>query len=417
VHMTFILESERRTPVTDEAEVVVAGGGPAGVAAAIASAHLGAETMLVERYGHLGGLATGGLVITLVETKRYGVGVVREAMERLGELGGARLRRAAGAQIAWTEGASFSGEESVNVDPELLKHVLNEMVLEAGVDLLMHSSAVGVDMEDSLIRHLILEDKSGRHAVSGKVFVDATGDADIAAAAGAPYEYDRHPWGINIDYRLGGVDVERESKFREESPDDHGRILERLKEHVGGRMYWGPSVRDGIVWGGAPHDREADGLNPRHLTRVEVEGRQALVKGLAFIRENMPGLEEAYLLDTSSQVGIRETRRIVGGYKLTREDEVGGSRFPDAIASSLFDIPYRCLVPRGVDNLLVGGRCISTTHEAQGPIRNIPPCMVTGQAAGVAAALAATGGEKPGMLDAQEIRDALLKQGFKFLRA
>jgi len=133
VHMTFILESERRTPVTDEADVMVVGGGPAGVAAAIASARLGAETMLIERYGHLGGLATGGLVITLVETKRYGVGVVREAIERLKELGGARLRRAAGAQTAWTEGASFSGEESVNVDPELLKHMLNEMVQQAPV--------------------------------------------------------------------------------------------------------------------------------------------------------------------------------------------------------------------------------------------------------------------------------------------
>jgi len=417
VHMTFILESERRTPVTDEADVVVAGGGPAGVAAAIASARLGAETMLIERYGHLGGLATGGLVITLVETKRYGVGVVREAMERLKELGGARLRRAAGAQTAWTEGASFSGEESVNVDPELLKHVLNEMVLEAGVDLLMHSYVVGVDMEGPLIKHITLEDKSGRHAVSGKVFVDATGDADIAAVAGAPHEYDRHPWGINIDYRLGGVNVERESRFRKESPEEHGRILERLKEHVGGRMYWGPSVRDGIVWGGAPHDREADGLNPKHLTRVEVEGRRALVKGLSFIRENMPGLEGAYILDTSSQVGIRETRRIDGVYKLTREDEVGGRRFPDAIASSLFDIPYRCLVPRGVDNLLVGGRCISTTHEAQGPIRNIPPCMVTGQAAGVAAALAAMEGAQPRALDPVRVREALIEQGFEFLRS
>jgi 2-polyprenyl-6-methoxyphenol hydroxylase-like FAD-dependent oxidoreductase len=415
--MAFILESERGTPVTDEADVVVAGGGPAGVAAATASARLGVKTMLVERYGHLGGLATGGLVITLVETKRYGVGVVREAIDRLGDLGGARLRRAVVTQSAWTDGASFSGEESVNVDPELLKHVLNEMVLEAGVDLLMHSFAVGVDMEGPLIRHLILEDKSGRHAVSGKVFVDATGDADIAAAAGTPYEYDRHPWGINVDYRLGGVDVERESRFREERPEEHRRILERLQEHVGGRMYWGPSVRDGIVWGGTPHDREADGLNPRHLTRVEVEGRRALVRGLAFIRENMPGLEDAYILDTSSQVGIRETRRIDGGYMLTREDEVGGRRFPDAIASSLFDIPYRCLVPQGVDNLLVGGRCISTTHEAQGPIRNIPPCMVTGQAAGVAAALAAREGTQPGDLDPWRVREALIEQGFEFLRS
>jgi len=130
-------------------------------------------------------------------------------------------------------------------------------------------------------------------------------------------------------------------------------------------------------------------LSPKDLTRVEVEGRRAVVRGLDYVRSRMPGLENAYLLDTSSQVGVRETRRIIGEYVLTKEDEVGCRRFEDAISSSLFDIPYRCLIPRKVDNLLVGGRCISTTHEAQGPIRNIPPCMVTGQAAGVAAALAA----------------------------
>jgi len=125
----------------------------------------------------------------------------------------------------------------------------------------------------------------------------------------------------------------------------------------------------------------------------------------------MPGMEDAYLLDTSSQVGVRETRRIVGEYVLTKEDEVGGRRVDDAIASSLFDIPYRCLIPKEVDNLLVGGRCISTTHEAQGPIRNIPPCMVTGQAAGVAAALAVKKGVKPGGLDHDEVRKALIGQG------
>jgi hypothetical protein len=127
-------------------------------------------------------------------------------------------------------------------------------------------------------------------------------------------------------------------------------------------------------------------------------------------------MEEAFLMDTSSQVGVRETRRIVGEYTLTRDDEVGGRRFVDAVASSLFDIPYRCLIPKGVDNLLVGGRCISTTHEAQGPIRNIPPCMVTGQAAGAAAALAAKRGIQPRKLDPELVIGALIEQGFDNLR-
>ncbi|MFQ6052854.1 MAG: FAD-dependent oxidoreductase [Candidatus Bathyarchaeia archaeon] len=414
--MRFVVEGERRTPITDEAEVVVAGGGPAGVAAAVASARLGVETMLIERYGCLGGMATGGLVITLVETRRYGMGVVNEVIERLRELGGARLRRPAAETNEWTEGASFSGAECINVDPELLKHVLNEMIAEAGVDLMMHSLAVGVEMEGDLIRRVILEEKSGRHAVAGEMFVDATGDADIAAAAGAPYSYDRHPWGVNIDFRFGGVDTVKEGRVREEHPEEYARVINGLKEHVGGRMNWGPSVMDGTVWGGAPHLLEADGLDPRDLTLVEVEGRRAVVKGLEYLRAHMPGMEGAFLLDTSSQVGVRETRRIVGEYVLTKEDEVGGRRFDDAIASSLFDIPYRCLVPLKVDNLLVGGRCISTTHEAQGPIRNIPPCMITGQAAGVAAALAVKTDVKPRELDPKQIIEALMKQGFDRLK-
>jgi len=410
--MRFIVEKERRTPITDETEVVVAGGGPAGVAAAIASSRLGVKTMLIERYGCLGGLATGGLVITLVETERYGVGVVKEAIERLDELGGAKLRKAASKPNVWTEGASFSGEECVNVDPELLKHVLNEMVLEEGVDLLMHTLVVDVDAEGGVIKHVILEDKSGRHAVAGKMFVDATGDADLAASAGAPCNHDKHPWGVNIDFRLGGVDIGKENRFKEERPEEHKDVLEGLSRHVGGRMYWGPSVRSGVVWGGAPHKREADGLDPRDLTMVEVEGRRAVVEGLEYVKTRIPGMEEAFLMDTSSQAGVRETRRIVGEYTLTKEDEVGGMRFGDAIASSLFDIPYRCLIPKGVDNLLVGGRCISTTHEAQGSIRNIPPCMVTGQAAGAAAALAANRGIQPRELDPELVIDALIEQGF-----
>ncbi len=315
-----------------------------------------------------------------------------------------------------TNGASFSGAECINIDPELLKHVFNEIILEAGVDLIMHSPVVGVDVEGSIIKNIVLEDKSGRHAVAGKIFVDATGDADIAAAASAPCNEDKHPWGININFRFGGVDVVKETRFHEEHPDEHKKILDGLSQHVGGRMYWGSSVKDSIVWGGAPHYLEADGLNPRDLTLVEVEGRRAVVKGLEYIKRRMPGMKEAFLLDTSSQIGVRETRRIIGEYTLSKDDEVSGRRFDDAIASSLFDIPYRCLIPKRVDNLLVGGRCISTTHEAQGPIRNIPPCMVTGQAAGVAAALAVMNGIRVRDLDPQEVIEALIKQGLINLR-
>ena len=175
------------------------------------------------------------------------MGVVKEILERLRNLGGSNIRMQASEPNEWRDGASFNGEECVNIDPELLKYVLNEMVLEAGVDLVMHSTVVGADVDGGVIKNLILEDKSGRHAVAGEMFVDTTGDADVAAFAGAPLNYDRHPWGVNIDFRLGGVDIAKERAFRDKQPEEHQLILNRLSELISGRMYWGPSVGEGIV--------------------------------------------------------------------------------------------------------------------------------------------------------------------------
>jgi hypothetical protein len=154
-------------------------------------------------------------------------------------------------------------------------------------------------------------------------------------------------------------------------------------------------------------------LNVRHLTRVEVESRKMIMKGLKSFREHVPGFEDAFLVEFAPQMGIRETRRIVGEYTLTKEDAMAGRRFDDAVARGPFDVPYGCLVPKEVDGVLAAGRCISTTHEAQGVIRNIPPCLITGQAAGTAAALAAKKSIKPRKLDTRLLKQALKKQGFK----
>jgi len=408
--LSSIVEKVRETVVAAEVDVIVAGGGPAGLAAAVAASRNGAQTLLVERYGYLGGLATGGLVICLVETARYGYGICREVIDKLSELKASRLNKPSGEPAHWVEGASLSGEESYHFDPEAFKYVADRLAMESGSELLFHSFIVDPVMEGSEVRGIVLEGKSGRQAVLGKVIVDATGDADVAAAAGVPCSVDRHPWGINLEYRMGNVDFDRALQWKKDNPELYGKLMMKLEKDVG-KIGWGETVYKGVVWGHGPHFYDVDGLNTRHLTRVEVESRMAIMKGLRFLRENLPGFEDAFAMETAPQIGVRETRRIVGEYTLTKDDALMGRRFEDAIAKGPFDIPYRCLVPAEVDGLLVAGRCISTTHEAQGVIRNIPPCMVTGQAAGTAAALAARRGVRPRRLDVHVLREVLKEQG------
>jgi hypothetical protein len=411
-----IVESKRETTVVQSVDVVVAGGGPSGLAAAVAAARNGAEVLLVERYGYLGGLGAGGLVIRLYETVRYGYGLSKELVERLSALGGAELSTPASGTPQWVEGAQPSGAECWDIDPEILKYVADEMVSESGVDLLLHSLVVGPVMEGSTVRGVILEGKSGRQVVLGKVVVDATGDGDVAAAAGASYGEDRHSWGVNLDCRIGNVDVDEATRFRDGNPELYKELMERFEREVG-KIRWVKTLHNGVVWGGPPRYRWiVDALDTRDLTRVEVESRKIIIDGLGFLRENMPGFQDAFLLETANQLGIRETRRITGEYTLTKEDILGNKRFDDAVAdvqTLSFDIPYRCLVPKKVEGLLVAGRCISATHEALGAVRNIPPCLITGQAAGTAAALAAKKNVSPRELSTSVLRETLRSQGVK----
>jgi hypothetical protein len=410
--MKAIVEKRRETEVVAEVDVVVAGGGPAGLAAATAAARNGAETILVERYGYLGGLATGGLVICLVETDRYDYGICREVVDGLCDLKAAKLNKASGETPRWVEGASFSGEESWNFDPQALKCVADKLVTESGADLLFHSYSVAPVVKGKKVQGIIVEGKSGRQTILGKVVVDTTGDADVAAASGAPFSLDRHPWGINLECRIGNVDLEKALEWKRENQKAFEKFMKELGKDAG-IIGWGGDVNRGVVWSHGPHFYDADGLNTKHLSKIEVESRKKIMETLKVYRKNVPGFEAAFVLEFAPQIGIRETRRITGEYALTKEDAVAGRRFDDAVASGPFDIPYRCLVPKKIDGVLVAGRCISTTHEAQGVIRNIPPCLITGQAAGTAAALAAKKGVKPRKLDVHLLREALKKQDVK----
>jgi len=407
-----------------EYDVVVAGGGTAGVAAAIAAARNGADTLLIEKYGFLGGTMTAGLVnpfMTFHAGNRQIIkGIFQEIIDHLKDMGG-------------------YDEKTKAFDNEAMKLVLDQMVKEAGVRLLLHTYVTDVILTKmNKVRGVEIYNKSGRQVVLGKVTVDATGDGDVAVMAGAPYEKGRREDGLTqpmtLNFRVGGVDVERMPPR-----DEINKLFEEAKakgelsiprENI---LYF-PTTRKSEIHFNTTRIVMVDGTKAEDLTYAETEGRRQMVELMKFLKEKVPGFENAYLLTSAFQVGVRETRRIIGEYILTEEDIVKARKFKDTIAKGSYpidihnpkgegtvikrpppgesyDIPYRCIVPKKVDNLLVAGRCVSSTHEAQAAIRVIPIVVAIGQAAGTAAALAVRLNIPPRELDVSLLQETLEKQG------
>ncbi|MEM2561914.1 MAG: FAD-dependent oxidoreductase [Candidatus Bathyarchaeia archaeon] len=413
-----VIESGSRSlKVIADVDVAVIGGGPSGVAAAISAARNGMKTMLIERYPYLGGMMTGGLVLLLIEYDRYEYGILKETVERLTKLpNGVTLPPRKRPWIlgpetpTWIEGFGLSGSYAPPFDPEMLKFVCNEMAVEAGVKLMLNCTFVDAITVDDAVQGVIIENKEGRQAVLSKVTIDATGDGDVFARAGAPFQEDMHPTGLSLSYRLMNVDVRRALKFREENPEKYNELI---NEHTGKEygLVWFPTTIEGVVLF-FQHLRGLSAIKVEDLIKAEVEGRRKVMAAIEFFRKNIPGFESAILIDTSPQIGTRESRRVEGEYILTKQDVIEGKRFKDVIARNpYFDIPYRCLVPRKVDNILVAGRCISTTHEAQAAIRMIAPCYATGEAAGAAAAEAIEEKVPPREVDLSKLQERLIKQG------
>ena len=430
--MTVIREPGRETPVVGDVDVLVVGGGPAGLCAAVAAARLGARVILVERYGHLGGLASGGEVIVLDDMadrreKTVG-GLCDEVVDRLDALGGAVYPppedRFVSSEAAWARWGRWGLQDNyartrpktityaVAFDPEALKFVALELLAAAGVELRLHSMFVDAVVEDGVLRGGIFETKAGRQAIRARVTIDASGDGDVFARAGAAHEQGTYI--MTVVHRFANVDVERAIAWEQAHPAEAEQLNRTIKAIYGGSWdyWWLRTTIDGVVWCNCPHLPNLDALRVEDQTSVEHEARQRIFRALAFARANLPGFERAQLVDTAPQLGVRQSRLLRGEYVLTRQDVLSGRWFADRIGRGRdYYYPYRCLLPREVEHLLVAGRCFSSTPDAQKISREIPPMMVVGQAAGVAAALAVREGVTPRQVDVSCLQAALRAQG------
>jgi len=396
-----ILEPARQIPVLAETEVLVIGGGPAGTAAAIAASRTGAETYLVERYNHLGGLWTGGLVLPLLST--HAVDKNHQTRQVIYGIGGEMSRKLKDL------GMSIHEVDPV-VDPEAAKYVLDEMILEAGVKMLYHTWATEVIMDGNSIKGVLVESKSGRMAVLAKVVVDCTGDGDIFHWAGEPY--DEMKYHIGLVHRLGNTD-----KVNRQVPGYVDRDL------------GGPTPIPGVNWVNMHGQDKQDALDVENLSRLQLEYRREIWESVQRIRQT-PGYEKVFLLDTASQLGIRMSRIVEAEYRLTLEDTMTYRAFDDVIGISgawttmlykgkrvpredrpLWQIPYRSLIPKNTENLLVAGRCFCFERELVEDTRIIGTCLITGHGAGAAAGLAVKEGTRVRDLDTEKLKGLLLEQG------
>jgi len=399
-----------QTPIIARYQVIVAGGGPSGFIAALAAVRSGADTLLIERYPFLGGNGTAGLMTCYngfrnqkpPEAIQTVKGIPAEYIAEIVRLGG----------IADADNYPKDVPHDVTkgdlpycigFDPEAAKVAALNMVRKEGVGLRLHSWVVGPMSDGGRIAGVVVESKSGRQAIAADIVVDATGDGDIAARAGAPFvgpaaTGDRMD--MSLMYRLGGLPAGITDSF--------GGI--RIGDRV---VKWGPG------FGG-------DGLDVENLTRAEVETRLKLWEQVQQMK-NKPGMESLYLMQTATNVGVRETRRIIGEYTVTEQDAIEGKHFADVVAISSnpmpsyhggrfffnhegFDIPYRALVPKKVEGLVLTGRCISSQQAPFQSARSMAPAMAIGHASGCAAALAAKTKTPPRNLDVKSLQKLLLAQ-------
>ncbi|WP_076864101.1 FAD-dependent oxidoreductase [Bradyrhizobium mercantei] len=435
-----IEEPARQIPVYGEYDVAVLGGGPAGIAAAVGAARAGRRTLLIERYGFLGGMGTAAGVTNFCglhanifgEMHRVVQGIASDLLARIDRLGGLNAPHLILGKIF-----------AQAYDTAAYKIAADDLLAHHKVDLLFHALGAGVVMDGTHIRALMVETKAGRQAVRAGIFIDCSGDGDLAVWAGAPYEVGDNAGGMlypSMMFRLNGIDPAKagdawrtipERMAQAEAAGTHkfprkSAIVRPQKSQIEWRVNFTQVTRSD---GGA-----ISGIDPDDMTRGEIEGRRQAVEAFKFLR-TVPGFENSYIVDLPPQLGIRETRRVIGGYMLTGEDVLGCASFADSIgvngwpmekhvpgdvtfefppipeSRGFNELPYRMLVPDGVDNLLVAGRCASMTHEGQSAARVSGACFVMGEAAGTAAALALSGNTIPRDISVEKLQQQLSMQG------
>lgn len=407
-----IASDELTAPVINRSQVLVVGGGPAGVAAAVTAARSGASVTLLERYSSLGGLASGGMVLVLDDMVNGAeitvTGIVSEYVERLQALGLAVVPPAEDRKASeelwnkWGRYGTFDFHShstpkpicyAAAFDPDGWKRVSNDLVREAGVNLRLHSWFSRPVVDNGVIKGVVCETKSGPQAFLADVVIDTTGDIDVASRAGASHIKDSYL--TTLVFRLGGVDTAEAERFEQANPKEARAINRKIKRLLGGawELWWLKTPIEGVVWCNAPHMSGFDGTDPADLTAAEFAARDRITEAVDYVKAHLPGFARSYILDVAPQMGVRQTRLLQGEYVMTKDDVATRRHFADTVARGRdYYYPYRSLLPRGVEQLLVAGRHYSATPEAQKISREIPPCMAMGQAVGVAAALAVQDG-------------------------
>jgi hypothetical protein len=431
-----IREPARGTPVFRTCDVLVVGGGPAGAAAAASAARMGADTILLERYGHLGGMATGGFCLWIDRMSDWSGrqvigGFASDVLDRMppeallgpeSQVWGSDDPKLV---AYWKErAAAFHGVVtwSPTIDAEMLKIAHQDEVLARGASLVLHGWAVATVQEGNEVKGIVFESKSGRQAILAKVVIDTTGDGDIFALAGARWESDvvkddiHHH--MNVAFLWSGVDMDRYREFKEADPGAHREVMERARR-AGPNYQPDPMPRNDQALFMGPRFPGYSSLNVEDLTAVEIKSRRVMMDMIAFYRRNVPGFADAYVSGTAPQMGTRHSRRLVGAATMTTADWQAGRVFDDEIGLSPpptprhpnVSVPYGTLVPPGIENLLAAGRLLSCDAITHTFMREVPNCWQMGQAAGVAAAQAISAGVRVQDVDIAALQKELANQG------
>jgi len=493
INVDFIREEARDIPIYKKVDVVVAGSGSAGLAAAVAAARNGADVLLVERNSFLGGQSTASYQVWFGGATDILTGFAKEMAERLDDLGGAKLLERYRTQTAETGIIPLTYH--ITIDPEVWKYIAYDLMDECGAKIITNTWAVDAIVEDQVVKGIIIENKSGRQAILADVVIDATGDADIAARAGAPI--DKIPksgylMAMVMLFRVGGINYPKIAEYARQHPDEFmpgsgvppGEFDGENMASIQGFGGWSSLVKEAKAKGILPADwqsgwgRESFSVcvspsgvergigyfdqihvfkrfpwDAEDVCQAELEGRKQIRTFVNFLK-TVPGFESSFLIDTAPSIGLQDSRRIIGDYVLTRKDIYEGRTFDDDIClititwpdlpvsedegwimhpsdgsqgdekyqrqtrevtyvQTIFGVPYRCLIPKDVDRLLVAGQTISMTYMAHepGPCRGMVPCTHWGQAAGTAAAIAVKQGISPRQVDIPTLRKTLESQG------